>query len=317
MLLLPTGSMPGVSDGMDRVNNNAPYCRGTVVPCCWPCNRAKGILDGVEFYKGIQAIWYFKRWKRFNGDLSRPVSCRAPKEILAHIMSSTAVKERGRVVELDEAAIKKIVEKDCKYCGRPDAGSVDREDSLLGYTKQNVVPSCACCNYIKGAVALGAFYKMVDAVHEHITQEKLSTFPVRSGPVRKLITISHPRVVDHKPTAEEMERFVGFPGEVPDYCFPTVVDGPTSSTNVLAGCGGIKIFDLPLFISFIRGVEGLSGDEFLISKLEWDAEEGGYVDVIGQFTTSSRTVPTFVKVLHALSIYNKEFFGGLYQSDSC
>jgi hypothetical protein len=35
--------------GIDRVDNSRGYVSGNVVPCCWYCNRAKGVLSLQEF----------------------------------------------------------------------------------------------------------------------------------------------------------------------------------------------------------------------------------------------------------------------------
>lgn len=35
--------------GVDRVDNSKDYELGNCVPCCWPCNKAKGTMAHDEF----------------------------------------------------------------------------------------------------------------------------------------------------------------------------------------------------------------------------------------------------------------------------
>lgn len=42
--------------GIDRVDNDLGYITGNCVPCCWPCNRAKGTMSCQEFLEVCRKV---------------------------------------------------------------------------------------------------------------------------------------------------------------------------------------------------------------------------------------------------------------------
>lgn len=62
-------------------------------------------------------------------------------------------KHRNIEFLLTEQEFLDVQDQPCTYCGSdlPEASyGLDRKDSTLGYTKDNVVPCCGPCNRIKG-----------------------------------------------------------------------------------------------------------------------------------------------------------------------
>lgn len=57
-------------------------------------------------------------------------------------------KYRGLVFDISFEDFNNIVSKVCFYCGNV-GGGLDRMDSSMGYIKNNVVPCCSQCNYMK------------------------------------------------------------------------------------------------------------------------------------------------------------------------
>lgn len=60
--------------------------------------------------------------------------------------------KRGIAWELTREQFARLSALPCTYCGNPQSGSgagLDRLDNELGYTVDNVVPSCWPCNYIR------------------------------------------------------------------------------------------------------------------------------------------------------------------------
>lgn len=57
---------------------------------------------------------------------------------------------RGMECDLDLYILSILLSKKCIYCGN-DATGLDRKDNEVGYTVNNVVPSCHRCNGLKGS----------------------------------------------------------------------------------------------------------------------------------------------------------------------
>ena len=66
-----------------------------------------------------------------------------------HAIKSRA-KNNGWDFNLTDSDLRRILEQPCVYCGTWRGYSqVDRKESLLGYTLDNVVPACKRCNTVK------------------------------------------------------------------------------------------------------------------------------------------------------------------------
>lgn len=46
-----------IYNGIDRLDNNEGYIKGNIVPCCWECNKAKGVRNKEDFIKWINAVY--------------------------------------------------------------------------------------------------------------------------------------------------------------------------------------------------------------------------------------------------------------------
>ena len=57
-------------------------------------------------------------------------------------------KVRGLVFDITLDEFTKLVKQSCYYCGGNGYG-IDRLDSSIGYTKNNIVPCCSMCNMMK------------------------------------------------------------------------------------------------------------------------------------------------------------------------
>ena len=66
-------------------------------------------------------------------------------------------KTRGIEVSLRQIDYERLIGRSCFYCGLRERIGVDWVSSDAGYSKNNVVPCCATCNFMKGKLGLLAF----------------------------------------------------------------------------------------------------------------------------------------------------------------
>lgn len=55
----------------------------------------------------------------------------------------------------------------CHYCG-DDSNGIDRKDSSKGYVKDNCVPCCKYCNFIKNNIPYEIFVSKIKSMYEHL-----------------------------------------------------------------------------------------------------------------------------------------------------
>lgn len=117
-------------------------------------------LENKEKIKQIQDDYYQKNrekrienardWYRKNHSRVlevRRANMRTPKGRLRSIKASA--KTRKIVYLLEDADAIDIMKNPCLYCGDDVPVGIDRIDSSLGYLKDNCVPCCTVCNYMK------------------------------------------------------------------------------------------------------------------------------------------------------------------------
>ena len=64
---------------------------------------------------------------------------------------------RGKEVELRQLDFAKLLRRPCLYCGATQRIGIDRVQNNGHYTRENSVPCCASCNYMKGTLRLRDF----------------------------------------------------------------------------------------------------------------------------------------------------------------
>lgn len=100
--------------------------------------------------------------------------------------------EREIPFNLTKEEFLKITSMDCNYCGSEPVvrdlkvtkrlngqypcNGIDRIDSDLGYTMNNVTPCCTICNTMKMALSEGDFLSHIEKIHIHQQNKKLE-FP--------------------------------------------------------------------------------------------------------------------------------------------
>eukprot|EP00918_Siedleckia_nematoides_P001656 GHVU01003901.1.p1 GENE.GHVU01003901.1~~GHVU01003901.1.p1 ORF type:complete len:413 (-),score=45.44 GHVU01003901.1:142-1380(-) len=286
---------------VERFNNNSQYARGTVVPSCWPCNISKGIIDAFEFFMAHRAIKYFRTERVYGGKVfdDRPLSTQTADQVYKSMGDS------GHDVTLTLGQVRTLVEAACFLCGRLPGKSVDRYLSDEEYTEDNSKPICHCCNFLKKSLLHKEVNAMNDKISEVFTEDVVAAIPIRSPPRKKEeINIWVPRNINHILTTEEVDQFV-FPDEINSIDAPMFVEQPKSTDNTIDGCGDIKTFDLPRYMSYMRPFEWTRGYMFQISKVQ--GERGSYSLEVLELTSAAKCVPTIVKLLQAICLYKKCF----------
>ena len=94
-------------------------------------------------------------WRKNNPDKVHARHARSNRKIGGRYKHGVYKAKRcNQSWELTKEQYVKIIDSPCVYCGGKlnETGSgLDRKDSDLGYTVENVVPCCGPCNRIKGA----------------------------------------------------------------------------------------------------------------------------------------------------------------------
>jgi hypothetical protein len=77
-----------------------------------------------------------------------------------------SAKKRDLEFDLTQDELNNLIFQPCFYCGNvPGSGptdrvGLDRIDSDKGYTKDNILPCCATCNYAKQRLSIDEFFEM-------------------------------------------------------------------------------------------------------------------------------------------------------------
>lgn len=93
-------------------------------------------------------------------------------------------KERNFVWALDKRDVRIIIRQNCGYCGAPPSnlrnvktstGSIcynglDRIDSTIGYTNDNVTPCCNVCNWMKSNTSVDKFVSHIQSIYNHFNK---------------------------------------------------------------------------------------------------------------------------------------------------
>jgi hypothetical protein len=170
-------------NGIDRIDSSKGYSAGNVVPCCSDCNHGKQKLSVSEF------ILWARRVTEFNPSQTE-VLTQAPgapftdtalvkMTIGVNYLYNKSEARKSIKFELTYEQAESLMRSQCSYCGAlPYAKKVyfdntdrfilytgiDRIDSTVSYTVDNVVPCCKHCNYAKNTLSVSDFYAWVNRI---------------------------------------------------------------------------------------------------------------------------------------------------------
>jgi len=94
--------------------------------------------------------------------------------VLSHMRTRDA--NHGQICDLDLATVKVLLSQPCSYCHRTlEKMTLDRKDNSLGHTRDNVVPACGLCNYVRMDMPYDAWLTLVPHVRELIIAGRLDS----------------------------------------------------------------------------------------------------------------------------------------------
>ena len=77
-------------------------------------------------------------------------------------------KGRKKEFNLEFDFFNSLLNSKCHYCGSNKAGTIDRVNSKIGYSKDNVVASCLKCNVMKHSLTVDEFTSHIKSIYKHL-----------------------------------------------------------------------------------------------------------------------------------------------------
>ena len=91
-----------------------------------------------------------------------------PKDIRhKYIHFKCAAKNRNLEFLLTKEEAYLLFNAQCYYCGKQYCLGIDRLDNSKGYTKENSVPCCGCCNKMKMDLTLPFFIQQIKKIYKN------------------------------------------------------------------------------------------------------------------------------------------------------
>lgn len=170
-----------VYNGIDRINSDGYHTADNIVTCCYLCNRSKNDRSINEF------LFWANKLKTNN--TFKIINLEYPKNPLASsIKCAFYMYKKDTDLSVNEFYC--ISQMNCYYCDSPpsnfynrykdkkataetkEKGSfyyngLDRIDSNLPHTKDNIVPCCKYCNFAKGKLQLQEFENWIKRIQAY------------------------------------------------------------------------------------------------------------------------------------------------------
>lgn len=135
---------------------------GLMRKCQW-CNKEfprYGVNKGWAYCseKCNQSMKTFRYHQKKAAMESNGIIHGRPVQVHNYIRYKKSSESKGRPFELTQDEFNLFWQKPCTYCGSEiKTIGLDRLDSTLGYTRENVTPCCTDCNMMKRGMSLPAF----------------------------------------------------------------------------------------------------------------------------------------------------------------
>lgn len=132
-------------NGLDRIDSRCGYTDANTVACCDVCNYMKLDYSLDAFLEKTTSIVLHNRMENSAPGPKATITFGQSKSKGGFRKRSPAVK----TMHLTFLEQQNILSRSCHYCGTNKTVGMDRVDSELPYTVQNVVACCTMCNYMK------------------------------------------------------------------------------------------------------------------------------------------------------------------------
>ena len=139
----------------------------------------KYVIENKDRLKQLQTEYYAKnrqkriensqKWVALNKERAketRKIYRNTKQGKLKQYINSA--KSRNIEFNLTEEEVFNILDENCFYCGQEKSNGIDRIDSNLGYYKENCVPCCSICNYMKQSFSQLDFISQCKKISSHI-----------------------------------------------------------------------------------------------------------------------------------------------------
>ena len=131
-------------------------CRGQIINMCRVCSRK----DSECNFKGLRCLSCYDLYRKTQ-DNRNP----REKENIKLLEYKSSSKKRRKAWELTDTQAKELFRSPCHYCKQEiQINGIDRIDSMRGYTIDNVVSCCSCCNYMKTDMDYHIFFKRCEHI---------------------------------------------------------------------------------------------------------------------------------------------------------
>lgn len=118
---------------------------------CYPEYNSKKVKSRYEKIHGLSGIEYEQ-----------------DKRIRYRLLSlKKGAYSRGFNFDLSDEEAKKLLSRECYYCGNNDYIGLDRIDSTKGYTLGNTVSCCKYCNLMKNNLQYDLFLTQINKIFKH------------------------------------------------------------------------------------------------------------------------------------------------------
>ena len=112
------------------------------------CNKCRWVQQAEWISKNPKKIQCYVKKTQQRQKIDRKDPKNSARFILMDYVRDD--RKRGLENELDLEFVKEQIAKGCSYCGETEIRmSLDRIDNTRGHTRDNVVPACHRCNYVR------------------------------------------------------------------------------------------------------------------------------------------------------------------------